>query len=58
MLLLYDALYEWWCITVDAMMVCNKQRYANVQREVVVLTKSLDPVLLLMEDCTSNCELK
>ena len=40
---------QWWCAT---------SKDANVQREVVVLTRSLDPTPLLMEDCTSNCELE
>jgi hypothetical protein len=30
----------------DAMMMCNKSKDANVQREVVVLTNSIDPVLM------------
>jgi hypothetical protein len=40
----------------DAMMRCATSKHANVQREVVVLTTSLNPVPLLMEDCTSNCK--
>jgi hypothetical protein len=49
-------LYRSWMMScmnsvLDAMMMCNKQ---SVQKEVAVLTTSLDPVLLLMEDCEQN----